>query len=68
VEEMLGSGGGEASKAFKARDSEPVRITGTALDADPRTITGMLNCGASADIAGDIAIPEEQHGLWLLFE
>jgi hypothetical protein len=41
---------------------------GTALDAKPSTITGMLNCGASVDIAGDTAIPEEQHGLWLLCE
>jgi hypothetical protein len=61
VEESLGRKGGDESKAFKARDSMSVRITGTALDANPSTIIGMLNSGTSVDIAGDIAILEEQH-------
>lgn len=28
----------------------------------------MLSCGVSLEIAGNIATPEEQHGLWLLCE
>jgi hypothetical protein len=29
---------------------------------------GMLNCGASGEIAAVTTIPKEQQGLWLLFE
>lgn len=68
VEETLISGGGEESTESKTRDSRSVLTTGRALAADPRTAAGMLNCGVSVDIAGVIAIPEEQHGLWLLCE
>ncbi|HEY7388370.1 MAG TPA: hypothetical protein VH640_07665 [Bryobacteraceae bacterium] len=68
MEETLNNGGGEESKALIARGSKSVRITGPALDANPSTITGMLNCGPSGDIAGAATIPVKQHGLWLLCE